>query len=256
IDVLEKSPGVGIIYAVGKRSELEKVIPPGKVEKIIQETGGFYENAIDTFYHLPDSSDKEKRALFLACDTPFLSVEGLEDLIAHAPDVDFVLPFCTQETFESLFPGFSWPYLLYGEGPLKFGNMALVKPNRIRNKQLLGMFFGLRKVAVSGNRLEEFLTIPRIARAAVKLRGKEGLEIAAREIYAKYVAAPLGIRTRVTDYLSVTRLSGVFSGLLDCRVAGYRTRYPELCFDVDKEETDLAYALENYDTILDRIRSR
>ncbi|MFQ6676307.1 MAG: NTP transferase domain-containing protein [Fidelibacterota bacterium] len=255
IQVLTQTPSLRDIYVVGNRSELAKTIPSGQVRKIIEEKGGIYRSALTAFQHIPGSAGADTRVLILACDTPFLSSRGLEDFISRSPDADLVMPFCNRKTFESLFPGFRWPYLIYKEGPLKFGNMILARPNRIGNRDLLGKFFSLRKLAVSGSRWEEYLTLPRVTVAALKLRGAEGVEIAAREIYVKYIATPLGIRTRMPRFLSVNRLTSVFSKVLDCQVEGYQTPCPELCFDIDKEETDLRYALDHYDAIMKKMMS-
>ena len=161
-----------------------------------------------------------------------------------------------QLKLEQLFPRFKWPYLVSKEGQVKFGNIALVKPNKIKKKKLISRLFRLRKVAVSDHRVEEFANIPRVVIQAFKLCGVEGLEIVTRAVYLKYVATPLGLSSKVSEYLSLDRVSEAYSKILECDVRSKRTRFPEICFDIDNEKRELRYTVQNYKAIMAKIVSR
>ena len=256
IEALSETSVIDAIYVIGNKSELKKAVLDAKVRRIIQERGGYYANALEAFTHTQNSDSVEKQVLYSACDIPFLTARAVEDFISRAPDADFILPYCLREDFEALFPGYRWPYLVFKEGEVKFGNIALVKPNRIANRMLFDQFFGLRKVAVSDRRKEEMLNVPRVLMKALTLKGLEGLEIVTREVYLKYIAKPLGLGIATARYLPLGRIADVFSAILGCEVKGVRTRYPEICYDIDNERKDLKYAVENYEVIRKRIDSR
>lgn len=256
VSALAEADVIDSIYISGNKSELEKIIFNRKVCRIIQEKGSFFVNALDAFYHTPNSNHLEKKVLYLACDIPFLNARAIEDFISNAPDADFVYPFCLKEDFEELFPRFKWPYLVSKEGQVKFGNIALVKPNKIKKKKLISRLFRLRKVAVSDRRIEEFANIPRVVIQAFKLCGVEGLEIVTRAVYLKYVATPLGFSSKVSEYLSLDRVAEAYSKILECDVRAKRTRFPEICFDIDNEKRELRYTVQNYKAIMAKIVSR
>ena len=244
------------IFISGDKSELKDISITGKKCQIVQEQGSFYANALNAFHYTSNSDQFEKQVLYIACDIPFLNPRAIEDFVSNAPDADFVYPYCVKEDFEELFPQFKWPYFVSKEGQVKFGNLALVKPNKILNKELINRFFKLRKVAVSDHRIEEFANIPRVAIHALMLCGFEGLMIVLRAAFLKYIATPLNFKTDIAKYLSLDRIAEFYSELLECDVRATRTRFPELCFDIDNERKELKYSTENYSAILERIYSR
>lgn len=256
IDALAGTDLVDSIYIVGEKSHLEKQDFRNKVSQIIQEKGDFYVNAMEAFKHAANSDDPEKQVLYLACDIPFVNSMAIGDFIRNAPPADFVFPYCVKEDFEALFPQYWWPYQVYKEGHLKFGNVGLVKPNKIKNKQLFDIFHNMRKVAVSDRRFEEYANVPRILGQALRLGGIEGLEMAIREFHLKYVAPRLGSEDAAADRLSIDRIAHLFSRVLMCDGRAVKTCYPELCFDIDNETTDLKYSVDNYQAIKERINLR
>lgn len=256
VKAFEESDLTSSIYIIGNKTELEKEVSGRKVRKIIQQKGEFYLNALEAFHHTDHSEHPDKKVLYASCDIPFLNPQAIDDLVSTAPDVDFLLPYCPKEDFEKLFPHYRWPYQVYKEGEAKFGNVALVKPNKIKNKQLFSLFHDVRKMAVSDHRMEEFMNIPRAAFHALRLFGFEGFEIVLREVYLKYMATPLQLKTNAARRLSLDRIGQLLSRILECELRGVRTYYPELCFDIDNETTDLPYVVKNYEAITKIIQSR
>lgn len=256
VDALTKSSVIKSIYIIGNKSELEKIVSGEKVRKIIQEKGSFFANAIGAFHHLDDSDHPDKQVLYVSCDIPFLTPTAIDECVRNAPQADFIMPYCLKEDFKTLFPKFEWPFLICREGEIKLGNIALAKPNKVKNKKLFDRFFDLRKVSLSKDRIEELVNIPPIVFEALRLSGKEGVEIVSREFYMRYVTGPLGIKTGLSAYPSIEKVCKIFSKMLRCTALGVRTRYPELCFDIDNETVELKYVQKNYDQIMKRIHSR
>jgi len=256
INASAESDIISSIYISGDKSELKEIPFHEKVCKIIQEKGNFYANAIDAFRYTTNCDDLEKKVLYIACDIPFLNSKSIEDFISNAPEADLVYPYCLKEDFEKLFPQFKWPYQVSKEGQTKWGNIVLVKPNKVINKRMINKLFKVRKIAVSDRRIEEFANIPRVVFIALKLFGIEGLEIVVRAAYLKYFATPLKIKTKAAHHLSLDRIAKFYSKILGCDVKTVRTRFPELCFDIDNEAKELKYSIQNYEAIKQRIYSR
>lgn len=256
VDALSKSSLIDSIYIIGNKPELEKIVSVTKECQIIQEKGSFFTNAIEAFNHTKNSENLEKRVLYSHCDVPFLNTTAIEDFILNAPDADLIVPYCLKEDFENLFIGFEWPYLMFREGQIKLGNVALAKPNKVKNKRLVDKFFNLRKVAVSEHKEEEIASIFRVIVETIRICGVRGLEIVAREAYLKYIAVPFKFSTNIVKYLSLDRIGEIFSSIFCGEVKGVRTRFPEMCFDIDNESKELEYTIKNYNQIIQRINSR
>lgn len=259
LEALENASSVERINVIGPRTILRRNLTIlKKPSKIIQQTNSLYGNAFKAFKRSENSSDLEKQLLYVSCDAPFLTSEAIDDFIENAPDADFIQPYYSREDVEWLFPGFNWPYTICKEGEIKLGNMALVKPNKIKNKRLIETGLNLRKLATF-NLIEEMETFCNAFIEAINLKGEEGFEIVTKAIFLRYVARPFHLPNKLKNYvakdLSLGRISRIFSELIESDVKYVRSEYPEGFFDIDGKKESM-YASDNYGMILARLHSR
>lgn len=259
LDALENAYSVERINIIGPRKILEeRVISLKKPFKIIQQVGSLYDNAFEAFKNSENYNELEKQLLYVSCDSPFLTSEAIDDFIETAPNADFIQPYYLKEEVEELFPGFYWPYTICKEGEIKMGNMALVKPNKIKNKRRVNIGLNMRKIATL-NFVEEIENFGNVFLEALNLKGGEGFEIVTKAAFLRYVARPFNLPAKIKENiakdLSLDRISGIFSELIGGKVKYVRSKYPEGFFDIDSKK-ESKYASENYGMILARIHSR
>ena len=143
------------------------------------------------------------RVLVLSGDLPLLTPAALEDLLRNAPDADVVFPFVERREVERRFPGREFIFARTADGELTGCSAGLLKPAAVR---------------------EQWPWVERLLAA----RRYSPLRL------ALLLGLPLALKL-LTRRLTVRDVERRLSTLLRLDGRGYRTPYPELAMDVDKE---------------------
>jgi molybdopterin-guanine dinucleotide biosynthesis protein A len=195
---LRACPQVGRIVVIGDRTlETPALSSLGAI--VIGEAATIAENLRAGLDALADT----QRVLGLSGDLPLLTRAALEDLIANAPEAEIVFPYIERAEIMQEFPDREWIYARTAEGAFTGCSMALIRPE--------GLIASWRWV-------EELLDARRQSPLGLAMKIGPGLAL-------RYLLRSL----RVAD------VERKLSSLLHLAGRGYRSRFPELAMDVDKE---------------------
>jgi len=163
LSTLGQTPLIEDITIVGEKDRLEKFLESQdykKPVKVIQQKGGFLENALIGY----QESCAKNHALFVASDIPKITSFSIKDFLKRCHGrSDFYFPIIGWETgiINKKRPALKLldtspkkqenVYDKYGRRGFRIGNMIYTNPNKIKNKEFVDLAYNVRKLLIPKN---------------------------------------------------------------------------------------------------------
>src|SRR5262249_38668576 len=144
-----------------------------------------------------------RRILVVSADIPLLTPAAVVDLLERTPDADVVFPYVGRPDVQRAFPARGWIFARTPEGAFTGSAVGLFRPD---------------VALASWGWVERLLDARR--RSVIGLAAMAGPGVLLKYLFG---------RLRVAD------VEARLSALLRLQGRGYRSRFPEIAMDVDKE---------------------
>ncbi len=257
LETLQRVPEISEIWVVGDQQNLSKLLdsPPkswSKAVTVVPQLNNLYQNAWETFRRsLPgagpegrDPTEKEVLIpyLYVSGDLPFATPQEVSAFITLSleSDGDYVLGLAPQGSLASFSTGepkYVVAYFNLAEGRFRQTNLHLVRPAKIRNRELIGEMYDYRYQRKVKNVLP----------LAWQMLYRKGGRLAALWYYILiHVAGWVDRRglSRIADivrrYVPLAKVAGCVSSFLGAKFQFVITEAGGCAVDIDSEEQYLA----------------
>ncbi|MBI5834848.1 MAG: nucleotidyltransferase family protein [Armatimonadetes bacterium] len=142
LDAAHNAARVGRVCVVGP-NQIRDSLDLRPEDLFVEDRGSGPANIMAGLEALGD----QQQVVFISSDLPFLTAEGLDDLVARTPaDKGFVLPIYRREEVEARLPEATNKYVPLKEGDLTASSVMVMSPTLIaQHRERIEMVFGARK---------------------------------------------------------------------------------------------------------------
>lgn len=201
IDALLGSHSIDHVTLVGLPEEEKKRWEHLPVD-VVHSNGHLIDNVLAGIEHVCTHSPSVDRILLSSADVPLLTAEIVDAFVAQCTDesIDLYCPLVRRETLEAKFPNAGQTYINLREGAFVNGDLFLIRPQNLPDREALEVLFSSRKAIW-------------------------------KQIRA---SGPHYLLKLLLRRLSLAEAEEALGHILACRGRGVVVEWPELAMDIDK----------------------
>jgi len=195
LEALRAAQSIGRMCVVGDVELLKPIASPQGAQVLAEGV-----DEVDNLFRGIEALPGAEWVLMLASDVPMLTADAVDDLVANAPEVDFVFPICERSVTLAQYPDRKWTFVKTTDGAFTGGCGFLFRPQAVLERRAW-----VQEVFDSRRNPWKLMRIWGLIFGLKALLGRVSLAEA-----EAHISQVLGLTGRA-----------------------YITRYPELCYDLD-----------------------